>query len=105
MLVPIQLESTLAAVRATPSRTTAGKVQPSGPLPAELPDHLGHHVGHCAGCRGPGCQHLVTLSGQAPHGQVDYGPLDAGTAYIDSESELGHGLILVTAAFGPGASR
>src|SRR5271170_4252527 len=37
MLVPIQLRSTLAAVRATPDWTTAGNVQPSGPCQPKWP--------------------------------------------------------------------
>ena len=64
ILVPIQLGSTLAAVRATPFWTTAGKVQPSGPCHPKWPTTSATALATASGSEGWGVGMLVALGGQ-----------------------------------------
>ena len=82
---PIQLASTLAALRVTPPLTIAGKVQPTGPTYSKCSTILATTAATASGTEGWGVSSLNLSSQDRAGGRVDQVALDSGAADVDAE--------------------
>ena len=100
MLVPTQLLSTFAAVRATPCWTTAGNVHPMGACQPKWPTTSATALATAPGVDGCGVEDLEPVRRQCPPFELDDRSLNPRSAYVDTKTQQSH-LTSLTAK-GPG---